>query len=58
MSNFEKVKKLILQLEKGQETMDNTLVSISKIVGKNIDPYVITNYWRSENLDNFTQVGT
>jgi len=55
MSNFEKVKKLILQLEKGQETMDNTLVSISKIVGKNIDPYVITNYWRSENLDNFVK---
>lgn len=55
MKNFEELKKIILQFEKGKETIDNTLRLIYKITGKNIEPYSIENYWRSEGLDNFVK---
>ena len=53
MSKFEEVKNLIISFENNDQSLEVVLQSINKLIDKNVTEYELTNYWRSDNLENF-----
>ncbi|OEJ98916.1 hypothetical protein A8C32_06925 [Flavivirga aquatica] len=51
-----KIKKLILKFENGLNSAEKTLKKINKISSIKIDKVLLTNYWRSSDIENFVEL--
>lgn len=56
MLKKEALKKLIIDFENGVSTIETSLEKINAISYAKIDEYFLANYWRSMDLEDFTEI--